>query len=364
MIKNILLATFLIVEISIAATHVAVLETTSEKDVIGRSEKVFLTDKLRDRAKAVLPAYMGYVIMTRENINAMLPPGKSIEECEGSCLVETGKNISADYVAQARVGKFGKQLTLTVELYETAANNLVASFTTRKDDAVGLLEDIEKEADVFFGKILPATSAKSKAASIDEKKFSLDNMTENILTDPRDGKKYRTVKIGNQVWMAENINYKPKDGWVFRKSFCYDSNEENCEKYGRYYARDVVMKVCPTGWHMPSKKEFEVLINEVGGDSIAGKKLKSNYGWNNENNGTDSLGFSAFPAGARTYDLLNGEKFLDFGSAAFIWSSTEYRKNFMDSSPDVFAFVQYPSNRAMLGLINRQWSLPVRCIKD
>lgn len=65
---------------------------------------MFLTDKLRDRAKAVLPAYMGYVIMTRENINAMLPPGKSIEECEGSCLVETGKNIAADYVAQARVG--------------------------------------------------------------------------------------------------------------------------------------------------------------------------------------------------------------------------------------------------------------------
>ena len=137
---------------SFAAKHVAVLETVSEKDVIGRSEKIFLTDKLRDRAKAVLPAYMGYVIMTRENINAMLPPGKSIEECEGSCLVETGKNIAADYVAQARVGRFGKQLTLTVELYETAGNNLVSSFTTRKVDAEGLLEEIEREADNFFWK--------------------------------------------------------------------------------------------------------------------------------------------------------------------------------------------------------------------
>ena len=61
---------------SMAAKHVAVLETISEKDIIGRSEKIFLTDKLRERAKAVLPAYMGYVVMTRENIN-VIPPSAS-----------------------------------------------------------------------------------------------------------------------------------------------------------------------------------------------------------------------------------------------------------------------------------------------
>lgn len=139
---------------SIASTHVAVLETVSEQGVIGRSEKMFLTDKLRERANKVLPAYMGYVVMTRENISAMLPPGKSIEDCEGTCLVETGKNIAADYVAQARVGKFGKQFTLTMELYETAGNNLVGSFTARKPDAEGLLEEIEREADRVFQQVL------------------------------------------------------------------------------------------------------------------------------------------------------------------------------------------------------------------
>ena len=142
---------------SMASTHVAVLETVSEQGVIGRSEKMFLTDKLRERANKVLPAYMGYIVMTRENISAMLPPGKSIEDCEGSCLVETGKNIAADYVAQARVGKFGKQLTVTMELYETAGNNLIGSFTARKPDAEGLLEEIEREADRVFQQIL-ATS--------------------------------------------------------------------------------------------------------------------------------------------------------------------------------------------------------------
>ena len=154
---------------SFATTHVAVLETVSEKGVIGRSEKMFLTDNLRERAKTILPAYMGYVIMTRENINAMLPPGKTIEDCEGSCLAETGRNIAADYVAQARVGKFGKQFTLTMELYETAGNNLVGSFTARKPDAEGLLEEIEREADRIFRLILgsAASASSGKRESVD-----------------------------------------------------------------------------------------------------------------------------------------------------------------------------------------------------
>ena len=164
--------------------------------------------------------------------------------------------------------------------------------------------------------------------------------------------------------MAENINYKSKDGWVFKKSFCYDNNEDNCGKYGRYYARDVVTRVCPTGWHLPSKKDFEILINEVGKDSIAAKKLKSTNGWKNDKNGNDAFGFSAFPAGFRSYDWLNGEKFNDFSSAVFIWSSTEQKKNALDTNPDVYAFVLTPNNGIVLGLINRNWSLPVRCIKD
>ncbi|WP_290733874.1 MULTISPECIES: fibrobacter succinogenes major paralogous domain-containing protein [unclassified Fibrobacter] len=355
----------LLAEISFAATHVAVLETVSEKDVIGRSEKVFLTDKLRDRAKVVLPAYMGYIIMTRENINAMLPPGKVLEECEGSCLVETGKNIAADYVAQARVGKFGKQLTLTVELYETSMNNLVASFTTRKDDAVGLLEDVEHEADDFFGKILPTSSTKNGGVGMAENKSSPDNIMKNTLTDPRDGKKYRTVTIGSQVWMAENINYKPKDGWVLRKSFCYDGNEDNCEKYGRYYVWDVLGKVCPTGWRLPSKNDFETLLSEVGEITLIGKKLKSAEGWNNGKNGDDSVGFSLFPTGARDYVLLEGERFLNFGSAAFIWSSSENKNSIWDNNPTkVFAFAIRSNDKVSLELLEKRWAFPVRCVKD
>ena len=190
-LQPIFLFTFLLVSVVSATTHVAVLETISEKGVIGRSEKMFLTDELRKRANVILPEYMGFVIMTRENINAMLPPGKTMEDCEGTCLVETGKNISADYVAQARVGKFGKQLTLTMELYETAENKLVGSFTARKPDAEGLLEEIEHEADAIFQKILGTEVAST-------------NDSEGISSISTSGKNYQASGTKNYIVRIES----------------------------------------------------------------------------------------------------------------------------------------------------------------
>src|SRR5574344_1932698 len=112
---------------SLFAAHVAVLETISPQGVLDVSDRQYLTDELRAQAVRALPAELNFTIMTRENIIAMLPPGKSIEQCEGSCLVETGKNISADYVAQGRVGKFGNKLTLTVEQLRRIASETAAT---------------------------------------------------------------------------------------------------------------------------------------------------------------------------------------------------------------------------------------------
>jgi len=132
------------------AAHVAVLETIQTDGDLDRRECQFLTDKLRQMAVMTLPSAEGWTIMTRENISEMLPPGKSLEECEGSCLVETGKNISADYVVQGRVSHFGSLLTITVELYETATGKLVSSIAVKSENSVGLLEEIEKNAGPLF----------------------------------------------------------------------------------------------------------------------------------------------------------------------------------------------------------------------
>ena len=146
----------LLISANAFATHVAVLETMADgdaKDSVSLLDRQYLTNVLREQAVKELPAEQNYTIMTRENISAMLPPGKAVEDCEGSCLAETGRNIAADYICQARVGRFGSKLTLSAELYETAGNKLITSFNGRGADVEELLKLIEEKSPAFFRRV-------------------------------------------------------------------------------------------------------------------------------------------------------------------------------------------------------------------
>lgn len=136
-----------------------------------------------------------------------------------------------------------------------------------------------------------------------------------ILVDERDGRKYKTVKIGQQIWMAENLNH-PVSG-----SHCYKNNAANCKKYGRLYSWSYAIEACPDGWHLPSVDEFKELIKNVGGES-AGKSLKSTTGWARQDgkdcNGTDEYGFSVHAGGG---DFFFCEDCHMTKHASF-WSST------------------------------------------
>ncbi|MDR2593244.1 MAG: tetratricopeptide repeat protein [Fibromonadaceae bacterium] len=120
-------------------------------------------------------------------------------------------------------------------------------------------------------------------------------------TDNRDGKKYKTVVIGTQTWMAENLNYYASG------SKCYNNNLVNCQKYGRLYDWNTAMKVCPIGWHLPSKEEWQILTHFAGGDEVAGKKLKAKNVWDdyegNSGKGTNDYGFFALPGGFDSSNL-------------------------------------------------------------
>ncbi len=138
-----------------------------------------------------------------------------------------------------------------------------------------------------------------------------------ILVDERDGKQYKVVKIGIQWWMAENLNYATSRG-----SWCYGDNRANCDKYGRLYDWRTAVTACPPGWHLPSDHEWSRLIQYLGGEKVAGGKLKEagTMHWKSPNTGaTNSSGFSALPGG---YRLPNGS-FYHIGVYGFWWSSTE-----------------------------------------
>jgi len=128
------------------------------------------------------------------------------------------------------------------------------------------------------------------------------------LTDSRDSKEYKTVVIGTQEWMAENLNYD--DG--AENSVCYDNLEINCNKYGKLYKFYSALTVCPEGWHLPSKADWNRLVDYAGTRYAA--KLKAKKGWN----GSDNYGFAALPAGRYEEKGFNSS-----GSAAWFWVSME-----------------------------------------
>lgn len=124
--------------------------------------------------------------------------------------------------------------------------------------------------------------------------------------DQRDGKTYKIVYIGNQIWMAENLAYKPSSG----NYWAYDNNSSNISKYGYLYDYETATNVCPDGWHLPSDNEWKTLeqylgmsstdANESGWRGDIGNKLKSTSGWNRNGNGTNSSGFNAVAGGYRS----------------------------------------------------------------
>jgi uncharacterized protein (TIGR02145 family) len=174
-------------------------------------------------------------------------------------------------------------------------------------------------------------------------------------TDDRDGKTYKWVRIGTQVWMAENLDYETG-------SRCYGNDPANCEIYGRLYDWATAMAlpnscnsydctsqvqarhqgICPSGWHLPSDAEWQRLVDFIGDEILAGGKLKATSGWGNSN-GIDFYGFAALPSRS---------------NVAAWWSSTEsntYNKwiREIQSGDGIFRFTNDPGG-----------SLSVRCLRN
>lgn len=204
-----------------------------------------------------------------------------------------------------------------------------------------------------------------------------------ILCDLRDGKRYRTVKIGTQVWMAQNLNFATEGSW------CYENKESNCERNGRLYTWVAALAlpevfltasaldslsvlrrgVCPEGWHIPANDEMKQLysfvrksLRDKQGNLVegVGSSLKMKTGWEESDEapaGSDRFGFSAVPSGYRN---ANGE-FDYLGEDGNFWVAAE------SSDPTHAPYWNlYFANEDFLGVYNngKSFAYSVRCLKD
>jgi uncharacterized protein (TIGR02145 family) len=205
-------------------------------------------------------------------------------------------------------------------------------------------------------------------------------------TDARDGKKYKTVKINNQVWMAENLNFNAKgskcygeDGRIqFYNAQSYSYNyitlssveiQANCAKYGRLYDWYTAMDACPNGWRVPSDDDWDKMYrfvdgganpdNHPYGSEAAGKHLRAKEGWDNcglSGSGKNSLcddthGFTALPGGYGSFD----GNFRRAGQGGYWWSSSAHNSS---------RYIIYKYNSASYNTPHQNFLFSVRCLQE
>ena len=230
------------------------------------------------------------------------------------------------------------------------------------------------DSDSDFVQRPEGTSEKSQNSSSSGSIVWNTKISYGEMTDARNDRTYRTVKIGKQTWMAENLNLEMKG------AYCYDYDSRKCDEYGRFYdwptavgrvdcnykdtcgVAPVVQGVCPDGWHLPSLEEWDALFEFVGGDFVAGAKLRSINGWSySKVDGSDTYGFRALPGGHRRGSIaweldVDAYTFTDMSGALF-WVSSEISKT------GGWFVIVYEEKIARATGGKDQW-LTVRCIMN
>ncbi len=183
--------------------------------------------------------------------------------------------------------------------------------------------------------------------------------------DPRDGNSYKTIKVGNRVWMAENLRYSkdiPLGTSKSNKPHVYNPNgkAENVEQYGYLYNWYAAEKACPDGWHLPSNSDWKQLKNAVGGENIGSQLAVRADLWNDgaleRNTSFGKSGFSVLPAGS-----FDEKTYANFGSFAYFWSATVYE--YYESNA-YFRYIYYNYSGVVSNYSNKSDGFSVRCVKD
>ena len=181
-------------------------------------------------------------------------------------------------------------------------------------------------------------------------------------TDQRDDKEYKTVGIWNQVWMAENLDYRDsvKTPGLKGNRWCYDDDPTQCETYGSIYSCGISKEICPQGWHLPTKAEWDSLFNFITYmDEDKGEALRALNGWvasnGNDANGTDLFGFAALPGGYR----YNEGSYSAVGQEARFWLDYSCQEDELSTIR-----LNYDNRAGITYLYGMTFDFYVRCVQD
>jgi hypothetical protein len=293
---------------------VAVMSTENNGATLNQTALNYITELLRNSAGEALPANQ-YQILTSQSVLQLLGEDQAAKACaESSCLVELGRTIAVDYIAQAVVGASGGELILIVEIYNVRTAARVGGLTVRAAKEDALYKQLEYEAPEMFAAFLE-NEGKAVARQAD-------------LVDPRDQQTYKTIQLGDRVWMAENLNYNEKG------SHCVGDREAGCKRYGRLYSFEASISACPEGWVLPNQADWEAL------SETPAKDLKERKGWTGVMGG---------------YRAHNGV-YTSEGSSGWWWSASGAWNN--------FAQAWMLSAKIKRQTVPRNNSYSVRCVKE
>lgn len=191
--------------------------------------------------------------------------------------------------------------------------------------------------------------------------FAQNPTSDKVLEDTRDDTQYEIIKIQNLWWMNENLNYSMPD------AFCYNNEHTNCETYGKLYTFDDAMEACPTGWRLPSEKEFEKLMRFIEGDNWEGhREFYISGTWEDWAKGNNKAGLKISPSG-----LKHKRKFKTLGDSANFWvhqpdkvREASHIHIYLFGKKEPQRLISFWHNHEIQNPIKKKRLFSVRCVRE
>ena len=298
--------------------------------------------------------FLFFLLSCGDESSSPSSPSNSPESISSSSVASSSsrENKSSNSVASSssRENKSSNSVASSSSR-ENKSSSSVASSSSRENKSSSSVVSSSSQENKSSSSVVSSSSQENKSSSsVIPLVMSIYDSENNTLTDLRDNNVYKTVIIGEQIWMAENLNYKYKDE---SKSVCYNDSTKYCDSYGRLYVKEIKDTVCPDKWHLPDSLEWQMLFNNTGNQNGSLKADSSWEEWNGkEMQGTNEYGFSVYAAGhKRKID----SKYNGLGLSTLF---------FVNDKNMVIRIDRYNSEAPLYRPDTDYMAVSVRCLKD